>query len=289
VLHVTRTTLALLLLLGAGAGWLGALVGIGGGVVLVPALVLLFGVDVKIAIATSLVAVIVTSIAAGSVYVGRGLTNTRIAITLEVATTLGGTSGSLLAVLFPSNVLAAIFAGVIGVTSLLMFRGAQTPVHRDVDAAAAPESSGEEPGLAGTYFDEARGGVVRYRVKRLWAGVLVSLSAGAVSGLLGVGGGFLKVPAMNLAMDVPMRVAVATSNFMIGVTAAASVFVYFGRGLVHPLLAGPVALGVLAGALAGTHHAGKTRPARLKWVLGAVLLVVAIQMGLEAFGVSLAG
>lgn len=288
MIELTAVHVGLLFLLGLGAGWLGAWVGIGGGVVLVPTLVLLFDIDVKIAIATSLVSVIVTSTAAGSVYVRRGLTNTRIAIALEVATTIGGITGSLLAVVVPSNALAGIFALVMALTSLLMFRRSRGKDHRQVDPSADAASVGEEPGhLAGSYLDEARGGVVHYRAKRLAVGSFVSLLAGAVSGLLGVGGGFLKVPAMNLGMDVPIRVAVATSNLMIGVTAAASVFIYYGRGFVHPLLVAPVGLGVLGGALAGTITSSRSKPARIKVVLALVLLGVSIQMGLRAFGVSL--
>ena len=290
MITLSLTRLILLLLLGLGAGWLGAWIGIGGGVVLVPALVLGFRIDMKAAIATSLVAVIVTSTAAGSVYVGRGLTNTRLAIALEIATTLGGFGGSLLALAVPSSVLAGVFATMMALTAVLMFRRSHAAIHRPVDPTVGEEQAGEAMGrLAGTYFDERRGGVVPYRARRFWAGSALALLAGAVSGLLGVGGGFLKVPAMNLAMDVPIKVAVATSNFMIGVTAAASVFTYFGRGWVDPLLTAPVALGVLAGALVGTVHSGRTEPGRLKWVLASVLVLVSVQMGLRALGISLGG
>jgi uncharacterized membrane protein YfcA len=288
MITLSLAKLVLLFVLGAGAGALGAWIGIGGGVVLVPALVLGFGIDMKAAIATSLVAVIVTSTAAGSVYVGRGLTNTRLAIALEIATTLGGVAGSLIALAVPSRVLAGVFAVVMAVTAALTFRKSHAAIHRPVDPTAGEEQAGEEAGrLAGTYFDERRGGLVAYRARRFWAGSAVALLAGSVSGLLGVGGGFLKVPAMNLAMDVPIKVAVATSNFMIGVTAAASVFTYFGRGWVYPLLTAPVALGVLAGALVGTVRSGRAEPNRLRAVLAIVLILVAAQMGLRALGISL--
>lgn len=276
----------LLAALGVGAGWLGALVGIGGGVVIVPTLVLAFHVDIRVAVAASLVAVIATSTSAGSVYLGRGLTNMRLGMTLEVSTTIGGMTGGLAAALLPVDAIAALFASVMGVTAVLVLRGAGHPPQRTVEAVVGDETGWEEPGtLAGAYLDEARGGLVHYRARRLWLGSGVSLLAGSVSGMLGVGGGFLKVPAMNLGMNVPVKVAAATSNFMIGVTAAASVFIYFQRGFVEPLVAVPIALGVVAGSLAGTRTAEAAPAPLVKRILALVLVVVAVQMGLRALGV----
>jgi len=171
-----------------------------------------------------------------------------------------------------------------------VLRGAGHPTLRLVETMAVDEVGWEEPGmLAGAYVDEARGGLVRYRAKRLWVGSAVSLLAGSVSGMLGVGGGFLKVPAMNLGMDVPVKVAAATSNFMIGVTAAASVFIYFQRGYLEPLVAVPVALGVVGGSLVATRMASAAPPRLVKRILAAVLVVVAVEMGLRALGVGFGG
>ena len=281
-------TVAALFAAGCGAGWLGAWIGIGGGTVLVPAFVLAFGFDPKVAVATSLLTVIATSTAAGSVYVGRGLSNTRLAMALEIATTIGGMLGGLLAIVLPSHVLAGIFGVVMGVTAVAMLKWSKVKESGQFEPSEIRIDGTEQTAtLAGTYYDELRKGLVHYRAIRLYAGSLIALVAGAVSGMLGVGGGFLKVPAMNLGMDVPIRVAVATSNFMIGVTAAASVFVYFGRGFVHPLIVAPVALGVVAGALLGTVHSGRASHALLKRVIALVLILVAIQMGLRAFGVAI--
>ena len=280
----------LLAALGVGAGWLGALVGIGGGVVIVPTLVLAFHVDIRVAVAASLVAVIATSTSAGSVYLGKGLTNMRLGMTLEVATTIGGMTGGLAAVLLPVDAIAALFASVMGVTAVLVLRGAGRPPQRRVEAVVGDETGWEEPGtLAGAYLDETKGGLVHYRARRLWVGSGVSLLAGSVSGMLGVGGGFLKVPAMNLGMGVPVKVAAATSNFMIGVTAAASVFIYFQRGLVEPLVAVPIALGVVGGSLVATRMAGSTPAPLVKRILGLVLVVVAVEMALRAMGVGPGG
>lgn len=283
---VSLPVLAALAAVGLGAGWLGALVGIGGGVIIVPALVLGFGLDFRIAVAASLVAVIATSTTAGSVYVAKGTTNMRLALTLETATTLGAILGGLVATMLSTSVLAAIFAVVVAVTALLMVRGAQRPRQRVVESVSEGVTGWEEPGrLAGAYIDDVRGGLVRYRARRLSLGWLVSLVAGAMSGMLGVGGGFLKVPAMNLGMDVPIKVAAATSNYMIGVTAAASVFIYFARGFVEPLVVAPLVLGVIGGSWLGTEFSGRARPEALKGIMALILMVVAIQMGLRALGV----
>lgn len=287
---VSLSTLLALAAVGIGAGWLGALVGIGGGVVIVPALVLGFGLDFRVAVAASLVAVIATSTTAGSVYVGRGIANMRLALTLEIATTVGAIAGGLVATVLSPNVLAGIFAAVMAITAVLMVRGARRPRERLVEQVPEHETGWEEPGtLAGAYIDEVRGGLVRYRVEHLPVGWSVSLLAGGVSGMLGVGGGFLKVPAMNLGMDVPIKVAAATSNFMIGVTAAASVFIYFARGFVEPLVVAPLTLGVIVGSWMGTHSSGRARPEVLKRVMALILAVVAVQMALRAAGVTIGG
>jgi uncharacterized protein len=290
MVSLSLPTVLALVVLGIAAGAMGALVGIGGGVVIVPALVLLFGIDIRIAVASSLVAVIATSTTAGSVYVGKGVTNMRLGMSLEVATALGGITGGLVATYLTAGVLSGLFAALLAVTAVLMLRGAARSRSRSVEAVGDVEGGWEEAGhLAGAYIDAARGGLVRYRAKRLPFGAAISLAAGAVSGLFGVGGGFLKVPAMNLAMDVPIKVAAATSNFMIGVTAAASVFIYISRGYLHPLLVVPVALGVVAGSVAGTRVSDVATPAVVKRVLALVIAVVAVQMALRAFGVGMPG
>jgi hypothetical protein len=287
---LSASTLLLLGLVGVAAGWLGALVGIGGGIIIVPALVLGFGVDFQVAVATSLIAVIATSTTAGSVYVGMGLANMRLGMTLEVATTIGGVAGGLAATVLSASLLGGVFSVVMLATSLLMLRGARRPPERLVEPSEVGALGWEEPGtLAGAYFDHNRGGMVRYRVTRLPVGSMVSFLAGGLSGMLGVGGGFLKVPAMNLGMGVPIKVAAATSNFMIGVTAVASLFIYFARGFVQPLLAAPLALGVVAGSWAGTRTSDKAQPAMLKRVLAAILVLVAIQMALRTIGVGFDG
>ncbi len=296
VLHVDYTNLQMhlawpmilaLAAVGVGAGFLGSLVGIGGGVVLVPALALLFDLDLKIAIATSLIAVVATSTAAGSVYVGRGLANMRLGMALEVTTTIGGILGGIVAVHVSQRALSALFGGMMLVTAALMLRTKRDAKRGNDRAPSSGRTTGwEEPRrLAGTYYDQRACTMVRYEVVRFWIGSILALVAGALSGMLGVGGGFLKVPAMNLVMRVPLRVAAGTSNVMIGVTAIASLFVYFERGFVHPTLAAPIALGVVAGSFAGSALAAKASPLALRLVLAGVLVVVAVEMILRAGGV----
>jgi uncharacterized membrane protein YfcA len=274
-------SLGALALCGALAGTFGALVGIGGGVLMIPILTLAFGVDLRVATATSLVAVVATSTASGSVYVGTGLANMRLGMSLEIATSIGGVTGGLLAASISTSVLARIFAIILVVTALLMVRGrTERPPAPDALSAPSPDTGS----LNGSYYDERDHKLVVYHPVRVALGSGVALVAGVLSGLLGVGGGFLKVPAMHLGMRVPLRVAAATSNFMIGVTAASSLFVYFARGEVQPLLAAPVAIGVAGGSLVGTRLAKTASTTVIKYVLAAVMFAVAVQMTLEGAG-----
>lgn len=291
-------SLGALALCGALAGTFGALVGIGGGVLLIPILTLAFGVDMRVATATSLVAVVATSTASGSVYVGTGLANMRLGMSLEVATSVGGVAGGLLAASISTSVLTRVFAVIMVVTAVLMLRGrakshdpGQAPGDERAPVVPArglvgtlPAASQSAGTMDASYFDERDGKLVSYRPVRLALGSAIALLAGVLSGLLGVGGGFLKVPAMHLGMRVPLRVAAATSNFMIGVTAASSLFVYFARGEVQPLLAAPVAIGVAGGSLLGTRIAKTASTTVLKYVLAAVMFGVAVQMTFKGAG-----
>jgi uncharacterized membrane protein YfcA len=283
---MTLSPLDIWILAGVGvvAGALGALLGIGGGILVIPVLVLGFSVPIHVAVAASLVSVLATSSAAGSVYVGEGLTNMRLGMTLELATTAGAIAGGLTAALLPEKILLLTFAAFLGVTAAMLF--AQ---RRDAGGEGAPSrhtEGYEEVGhLAGAFFDQQAGSLVHYQARRLPLGLAGSFLAGNLSGLLGVGGGFLKVPAMSLGMGVPIKVAAATSNFMIGVTAAASLVIYVQKGFLVPLVAAPVALGVTIGALGGTRLAARAPAHLLARLLGLILLGVAVQMVFRALGV----
>ncbi|HEX5442344.1 MAG TPA: sulfite exporter TauE/SafE family protein [Pirellulales bacterium] len=276
------TPLHALLLIAAGAvtGLLGAILGTGGGVFLIPILVMLLGVPMHEAVATSIVSVIATSSAVASTNVERGIANMRLGMTLEIATALGAIAGGLTAAVLAPHSLEALFALVLVPTALLMWRG------RTEKATAGNSTLGESGGtghsraasrLAATYHDPA-GGTVSYEVKRLPAGMAVAFVAGNLSGLLGIGGGVFKVPALHLLCGVPVKAAAATSNFMIGVTAVASAFLYYGDGRVLPGVTAAAVLGVLAGSAVGSllnRWIGGRAVARLFAVL---LLAVAAQM-----------
>lgn len=275
--------LVLLAVTGVIAGAFGALLGLGGGIFVVPVLVLGFHEPAQVAVAASLAAVVGTSSTASSVYVARGLANMRLGMTLELATTSGAIAGGLTAALVSQDAVLWVFSAFAALIAIVMLRRG---LRARADAPRTGRVGGEDIGRLGGYTtDEATGERGAYAVRRLPLGLGASFVAGNVSGLLGVGGGFLKVPVMSLAMGVPLRVAAATSNMMIGVTAAASLVIYFGRGLLEPLVAAPVALGVTVGAVVGTRVAGRVRSAVLSRVFGVVLLLIAVQMALTAAGV----
>jgi uncharacterized membrane protein YfcA len=276
--------LGLLILTGLGAGALGALVGIGGGVVMIPVLVLGFGIEVRAAVAASLVAVIATSSAAGSVYLGEGVVNMRLAMTLEVATAAGGLVGGIVAAFVPEAALLMAFAVLLVVTAVSLLVGTEQGERRTPAAGEEPAGYEAHGHLAGGFRSPRTGEMVEYQARRLPLGLGVCFVAGNVSGLLGVGGGFIKVPAMRAGMGIPMRVAAATSNFMIGVTAAASLVVYMQRGFLYPLLAAPIAVGVVAGALAATSFARLLSGRALARLLAVLLVALAVQVGLKAAG-----
>jgi len=259
------------------AGLLGALTGLGGGVVIVPLLTLALGVDLRYAIGASLVSVIATSSGAAAAYVREGMTNLRVAMFLELGTTAGALRGAYLAGVVPVRALYLVFGVVMGYSALAMFR------KRRMELAAVVPADGlaDRLRLHSSYTDEAIGQEVEYRVAGTKPGLALMYVAGVVSGLLGIGSGALKVPAMDLAMRLPIKVSTATSNFMIGVTAAASAGVYFARGHVDPFVAGPVAMGVLLGALGGSRLLGRLHSSVIRTVFVVVLLWVSIEMLLK--------
>lgn len=280
-MYLTIHNLFWLLLTGSAVGVLGAILGTGGGIFLVPALVLVFHIPAHHAIATSIVSTIATSSAAASTNVERGLANMRLGMTLEIATVLGAMSGALTAGWLSEITLLRVFAVALVIVALLLgwksCKGEGTtianPRHKILDEQ--PNSPGS---LGACFYDPAEGKQISYRVWKAPLGFLASLIAGNLSGLLGVGGGFIKVPVIHLVCGVPMKAATATSNFMIGVTAVASAFIYFGRSEVRPALTSAVVLGVLVGSFIGSAISQRI-PGRLVQAIFAVLLLpVAWQM-----------
>jgi uncharacterized membrane protein YfcA len=260
------------LAMSAVAGFLGALTGLGGGVVIVPALALALGVDIKYAIGASLVSVIATSSGAAAAYVREGYSNIRVGMLLEIATTVGAIVGAILAAHLTTHVIAIVFGLVLLQAAYQSFFKSEAETVRPTESDAL----GRRLRLGGTYPDN--GTRQQYGVRNVPAGFGLMFGAGTLSGLLGIGSGALKVIAMDRAMKIPFKVSTTTSNFMIGVTAAASAGVYLSRGYIDPRVAMPVMLGVLAGAYLGTKVLIRARVRTLRIVFGCVVLALAIEM-----------
>lgn len=274
------TDVVLLALVGFIGGIFGSMVGLGGGVFIVPVLTLFLDVPIHDAVAASLIAVVATSTSGSITYLRRGLVNLRLAVTIETALALGAITGGLVGAVLDKGTLSAVFGAVMVTVSVYMTVRRKASPPMQVDGACLGS-------LGDSYKDCESGHTVGYAVRRVPLGLFVGLVAGNVSGLLGVGGGFLTVPTFRLGMGVPMRAAVATSSLMLGVTACAGALVYLARGAVDPVVTVPVVLGVTAGALLGSRLAARVKSSVLSVVLAFVLLALAIQMILAAVGVSI--
>jgi uncharacterized membrane protein YfcA len=253
------------------AGLLGALTGLGGGVVVVPLLTLGFGVDLRYAIGASLISVIATSSGAAAAYVREGYTNVRVGMFLEIGTTIGAIGGAFIAGLVPTHAIAIIFAVVLLFSA---YRSIRPPKITPNTGPADPLAT--KLRLHSTYPTSE--GLKSYEVHSVPAGFSLMTLAGVLSGLLGIGSGAVKVLAMDQAMRLPFKVSTTTSNFMIGVTAAASAGVYLHRGYITPGLALPVMLGVLVGATVGAKTLTRVRTGALRNLFAVVIVVVALEM-----------
>ncbi|HJQ52206.1 MAG TPA: sulfite exporter TauE/SafE family protein [Gemmatimonadaceae bacterium] len=264
--------LAVFLAVGSfGAGLLGALTGLGGGLVVVPMMTLLFHIDLRYAIGASLVAVIATSSGAAAAYVREGYTNVRVGIFLEVATTVGALTGAALAAFIPTSALAVLFGVVLLYTAYRSFRAPE-----DHPTDLPPDPLAVRLRLNSTYPTSA--GLRSYSVQGVKSGFGLMFAAGILSALLGIGSGIVKVLAMDRRMKLPFKVSTTTSNFMIGVTAAASAGVYLHRGYIEPALAFPVMLGVLGGALLGARILAGARTLWLRRIFTVVVVIMAVEM-----------
>ncbi|WP_404363591.1 sulfite exporter TauE/SafE family protein [Corallococcus coralloides] len=267
---------AIVLCVSVGAGLLGSLLGLGGGLILIPVLTLVLKVDIRYAVGASIVSVIATSSGAAAAYVRDGLANMRVAMFLELATVAGAVTGAMLAGMVGGRALYFLFGAVMAYSALAMLRKLREDGSPRQEPP--PDAVADRLGLHGSYYDVSTGGEVAYRVHRPLVGLGLMYIAGTVSGLLGIGSGALKVPAMDLAMGLPIKVSTATSNFMIGVTAAASAGIYFARGDIDPFIAGPVCVGVTLGAFAGSRFLTKLKSGSLRMLFVAVLLWVSYEM-----------
>jgi len=262
------------------AGIFGSIVGLGGGVVVIPVLTILLGVDIHFAIGASIVAIIGTSSGAASTYVKDRVTNLRVGMFLELASASGAIVGAAVAAYTNSPLLELVFGVILLITVI------PTLMKIGEDIPKSPELKGlsKRLGLRGAYT-ETDGRLIEYNATRPVSGLAGTAAAGVLSGLLGIGGGGFKVISMDLAMKLPMKVSTTTSNFMIGVTAASSAGIYFARGDVNPLIVAPVALGILIGAAIGARILLKSRNPTIRKAFALVLAVAAAQMILTAIGV----
>jgi uncharacterized membrane protein YfcA len=243
---------------GATAGLFGSLLGLGGGLLIVPLLTLGFGLELRESVGISLVSVIMTSSAAAGVYLERRIADLRLGMRLELFTAIGALVGGSIAFLIDERWLSVLFAGLLVYVAVSMLR-ARTSEPSDEGSEGRP-----------------------YQVRNVPLGVVGATGAGVVSALLGIGGGLVKVPLMHLAMGVPLRVATATSNLMVGITAAAGSVIYLARGEIDPYVAGPTAIGVFVGASLGSRLAHRVDLRILRWLFVVVLLYTAVQMLLRA-------
>ena len=261
-------------------GALGAVLGLGGGTLLVPILTIFFGINLHYAMGASLVSVIATSSGAAAAFLWMGLSNIRVGLFFAVPTIVGAMVGATLVGIAPAWVIELIFGLAIGWAGLLTLRQRATP------PGAVPEADplAVSCALEGTYYDHALGCDVSYRAERVKRGAGAMFGAGVLSGLLGIGAGAFTVLAMDVFLRLPMKVATATSNFMIGITAAASAAIFFARGDVHPLVAGPVAIGVLVGAFIGSRVLSRLTNHAVRRLFLVVVFYLSASMILRAFG-----
>ncbi len=271
-----------ILLAATAAGSLGSMLGLGGGVFIVPILSAFFAVPLKTAVAASAVSVVVNSLTGSAVYLQHRLTNLRLALLMELTTTLGAIGGSVVVVYIAENPLRVIFAlALLGMGGAMFLRQRETAVV----TPGAPDPLR----LRQTYHDPALDADVTYTPRRIPLGIAASTVAGVISGMLGIGGGAVKVPVMNAVMGVPVKAAAGTSMFMVGITVTASAFVYYNHHFIDPSVTAPALLGIVLGAQAGSHLSRRLHSRVLVRVMVVVLVYLAATLLLQAFGIRLPG
>ena len=263
------------------AGGLGSILGLGGGIIVTPALTLLFGVDIQHAIGASLISVIATSSGAAVAYIRDHITNIRIGMFLEIATTVGAITGAMIGGIISPNSLYIIFGLLLFYSAIAMLKKAK----QELPGEVALSDMGRTLKLQGEYYDKALDKKVAYNVDNVYGGFGVMYGAGVISGLLGIGSGSFKVMAMDVFMKLPLKVSSATSNFMMGVTGAASAGIYLFRGDISPSIAAPVALGVLIGATIGARIMQKLKSKTIRKLFIPILIYVSAQMIAQGLGV----
>ena len=268
------------------AGFLGSLVGLGGGIIITPALTILFGFDIKYAIGASIVAVIATSSGSAIAFVKDHVSNMRVGMLLEVFTTAGGVVGALMAGVFSSKLLYIFFSLILlnSFYGMLKKTGLITKLKKEEEKVENDKYANKYK-LNSTYYDKATGKTVKYNVTNVPQGSLVMFGAGFASGLLGIGSGAFKVVALDTYMKLPIKVSTATSNFMMGVTATASALIYFFNGTINPAIAAPIAIGTLIGSRTGAKVMQRLDAKYIRYIFLPILLFTIINMLLKGLGV----
>lgn len=277
-LDITQTVE--ILLISVFAGVVGSLLGLGGGIIVTPALTLIFGIDIQYAIGASIISVIATSSGSAIAYIKDGITNLRVGMFLEIATTIGAITGAFVSGLLSATALYIIFGLLLLYSAFNMIKkvGSEFPIN------VKPDPLATKLNLHDSYYDKSLRQTVDYQVANVPAGFGVMYGAGIASGLLGIGSGAFKVMALDVFMKMPLKVSSATSNLMMGVTAAASATVYLFQGDIQPAIAAPVAIGVLVGATLGTRIMQRLKSKVIRIIFIPVILYVAFQMILEGLG-----
>jgi uncharacterized protein len=260
------------------AGVLGSLLGLGGGVIMVPFLTIFLGVPPLLAIGASIISVIATSSGAASAYVKDGITNLRIGMFLEIATTTGAVMGAVLTIALARANLEGVVYVTFGVVLLLSVLPLLRRLGEELPTGVAPDAISRRLELSGEYYDKALKKQVDYQATRSPLGLAIMYAAGLISGLLGIGSGALKVLALDVGMKLPMKVSSTTSNFMIGVTAAASTGIFYLGGYINPFVAAPVMMGVVLGSVPGTRLLVRTRNSSIRKVFIPVIVLLAVEM-----------
>ena len=268
------------------AGFLGSLVGLGGGIIITPALTILFGIDIKYAIGASIVAVIATSSGSAIAFVKDHISNMRIGMLLEVFTTAGGVVGALMTGIFSSKLLYIFFSLILlnSFYGMLKKTGLITKLKKE-EEKVVNDKYADRYKLNSTYYDKATGKTIAYNVTNVPQGSLVMFGAGFASGLLGIGSGAFKVVALDSYMKLPIKVSTATSNFMMGVTATASALIYFFNGTINPAIAAPIAIGTLIGSRTGAKVMQRLDAKYIRYIFLPILLFTIVNMFLKGVGV----
>lgn len=272
--YALLTTTIEIFCIAIGAGIVGSILGLGGGIIIVPTLTLLFGVPMRTAVAASTISIIATSTGAAVAFLHDRLTNTRVAMWLEMGTSTGALTGALLAGFLDQRFLFILFGALLAYSGYNMFKTRKAELPGEVE----PDRVSRKLNLGGSYYDRLLGRRVEYQVTGTIPGLIIMYFSGAAAGLLGIGAGIFKVSAMDQVMHMPFKASTATSNFMIGVTAASGAVVYFARGDVKPLVAGPVVLGVLLGAVMGARLMVRMKTSTIRKFFIPLIIYTAIEM-----------